>query len=65
MVYELLFLVFVKMFLQELGKWLISQWISITLFVLQLRLFQSLSSASALGQKFFAKHCKCRIWNQT
>lgn len=36
MVYELLFLVFVTMFLQELGKWLISQWISI-LFVLQFK----------------------------
>lgn len=33
MVYELLFLVFVKMFPQELGKCLISQWISTTLFV--------------------------------
>lgn len=37
MVYELLFLGFVKMFPQELGKCLISQRVSITLFVLQFK----------------------------
>lgn len=36
-VYELLFLGFVKMFPQELGKCLISQRVSITLFVLQFK----------------------------
>ena len=36
-VYELLFLVFVKMLPQELGKCLISQWISQTLFILQFK----------------------------
>lgn len=65
MVYELLFLVFVKMFLQERGKWLISQWISITLFILQFKDCFRVFQVPIPGTEIFAKHRKCRIWNQT
>lgn len=66
MVYELLFLGFVKMFPQELGKCLISQRISLTLFIVEFTdSFRVFKVPHPWDRSLFAKHCKCRIWNPT